>query len=200
MAITRISEPFPISRPVLRNGYVYGWALFPIPQASAWRFFMRYTGGTICGVLAKSRSDRQPHAGRRRLAALIPLEALKLAAGAVILSPFIPLLFMGEEYGEPSPFLYFVSHHDPELIDAVREGRRKEFEAFHSSDEPPDPADAETFRRSVLDWKLRNSGTHAMLLRVVYRSYRIQKTAFHSNQNGWPSNSRSRQMRNAALS
>ena len=52
-------------------------------------------------------------------------EELKLAAGLVILSPFIPLLFMGEEYAESAPFPYFISHSDAELIDAVRRGRRE---------------------------------------------------------------------------
>ncbi|HEY5542871.1 MAG TPA: hypothetical protein VIM04_06415, partial [Candidatus Binatia bacterium] len=65
-----------------------------------------------------------------RLSQLVSFEALKLAAGAVILSPFIPLLFMGEEYGEEAPFQYFISHSDPQLVDAVRDGRRQEFAAF----------------------------------------------------------------------
>jgi len=64
-----------------------------------------------------------------RLSQLISFEALKLAAGAVILSPCVPLIFMGEEYAEEAPFLYFVSHSDPELIEATRAGRRMEFKA-----------------------------------------------------------------------
>ncbi len=74
-----------------------------------------------------------------RLFQLISFESLKLAAGAVLLSPYIPLLFMGEEYGEEAPFTYFVSHSDPELIQAVRKGRKQEFEAFHYDGEPPIP-------------------------------------------------------------
>ena len=65
-----------------------------------------------------------------RLSTLVSFEALKLAAGIVLLSPNIPLLFMGEEYGEEAPFQYFVSHSDHELIEAVRRGRREEFAAF----------------------------------------------------------------------
>ena len=57
-------------------------------------------------------------------------EALKLAAGITLLSPFVPMLFMGEEYGETAPFQYFTSHGDPELVEAVRRGRREEFAAF----------------------------------------------------------------------
>jgi len=75
---------------------------------------------------------------------------LKLLAAAVLLSPSVPLVFMGEEYGETNPFQYFVDHSDPKLIDAVRKGRRKE---FPSVEDPPDPADPATFERSKLDRK-----------------------------------------------
>ena len=62
-----------------------------------------------------------------RLASLVPPGALRLAAALLLLSPYVPLLFMGEEHGEANPFLYFVSHGDPALVEAVREGRRREF-------------------------------------------------------------------------
>ncbi len=101
--------------------------------------------------------------GGERLGALVPFEALKLAAGAVLLSPFVPLLFMGEEYGEPAPFQYFVSHGDPELIEAVREGRKREFAAFHREGETPDPQDEATFARCRLDHGLRHRGQHRLL-------------------------------------
>ena len=104
-----------------------------------------------------------------RLTTLIGFEALKLAAGAVILSPFIPLLFMGEEWGEPAPFLYFVSHRDPGLIEAVREGRRKEFAAFQWNEEPPDPQSEATFERSRPDSSLAAGGKHRVL-RELYRT------------------------------
>jgi maltooligosyltrehalose trehalohydrolase len=83
-----------------------------------------------------------------RLSTLTTLEGLKLAAGAVVLSPFIPLIFMGEEYGETAPFLYFVDHGEPELLEAVRRGRAAEFASFGWREEPPDPASFETFARS----------------------------------------------------
>ena len=85
-----------------------------------------------------------------RLPQLASPAQVRLAAGALLLSPFIPLLFMGEEYGEPNPFLYFVSHHSPELLDAVRNGRRDEFKAFAWAGEVPDPGAEETFARSRL--------------------------------------------------
>ena len=74
-----------------------------------------------------------------RLSGIVSFEALKLAAGVVILSPFVPLLFMGEEYGETAPFLYFVNHSDPGLIEAVRKGRNEEFADFDGSASRPIP-------------------------------------------------------------
>jgi maltooligosyltrehalose trehalohydrolase len=91
-----------------------------------------------------------------RLSALVDQKKLKLAAAAVVLSPFIPMLFMGEEYGEEAPFQYFTSHSDRDLIEAVRKGRREEFDDFEWEGEAPDPHDEETFNRSKLAWKPRN--------------------------------------------
>ncbi|HEX7899255.1 MAG TPA: malto-oligosyltrehalose trehalohydrolase [Planctomycetota bacterium] len=85
-----------------------------------------------------------------RLGAKISVDRLKLAAAAVILSPNLPLLFMGEEYGETAPFPYFVSHTDPGLIEAVRQGRRADHVRFHWPGEPPDPQAEATFRSAVL--------------------------------------------------
>ena len=85
-----------------------------------------------------------------RLAALLPPEALPAVAALVLLSPGLPLLFMGEEYGETRPFLYFTDHGDPELIEAVRRGRKEEFSAFSWAGDLPDPQDPETFERSRL--------------------------------------------------
>lgn len=103
-----------------------------------------------------------------RLSQTVSFEALKLAAGAVILSPFIPLVFMGEEYGETAPFQYFISHSDPELVAAVRRGRREEFRGFQWKGEIPDPQDEETFLRSKLNHRLRQQGHHRVL-RGFYR-------------------------------
>lgn len=88
-----------------------------------------------------------------RLITLTGPEKQRLAAACVFLSPYLPLVFMGEEYGETAPFLYFIDHSDPALIDAVRKGRRKEFSSFLWQGEPPDPASRETFERSKLDWR-----------------------------------------------
>ena len=103
-----------------------------------------------------------------RLSTLLPLEKLKLAAALYLLSPYVPMLFMGEEYGETNPFLYFVGHGDPELVEAVRRGRRQEFKAFGWGEEVPDPQAEETFRRSRLDWRKLDCTPHREL-RTFYR-------------------------------
>lgn len=99
-----------------------------------------------------------------RLTTQVSRESLKLAAACVILSPYIPLLFMGEEYAEMAPFLYFVSHGDPGLIEAVRKGRAAEFRAFSWEGEPPDPQHENTFLRSCLSWDQRTEGEHGVML------------------------------------
>ena len=86
-----------------------------------------------------------------RLAELVDLESAKLVAAAVLLAPFVPLLFMGEEYRETAPFRYFVSHTDPELVEAVRRGRAEEFAGFAWTGEAPDPQAPETFEESRID-------------------------------------------------
>lgn len=111
-----------------------------------------------------------------RLAALAPFNALQLAAAATILSPFTPLLFMGEEYGDPAPFPYFVSHGDPDLVEAVRRGRTEEFAAFGWQAEPPDPQGEETFRSAILDWSRRERGDHARLLALYRHLLELRRT------------------------
>jgi maltooligosyltrehalose trehalohydrolase len=99
-----------------------------------------------------------------RLSALVPFEALKLAAAIVILSPYIPLLFMGEEYGEASPFLYFTSHGDQDLAEAVYRGRARDLAHLHRDHQIPNPQDESTFLRSKLRLDLRAEGMHGKLL------------------------------------
>jgi maltooligosyltrehalose trehalohydrolase len=110
-----------------------------------------------------------------RLAAILTPEQVKLAAAVVVLSPFIPMLFMGEEYGEKAPFQYFTSHSDKDLIEAVRKGRAEEFDDFSWQGEPPDPHDVETFKRSKLDWSLASSGQHAELRRLYTTLLKLRR-------------------------
>ncbi len=108
-------------------------------------------------IFAQNHDQVGNRAHGDRLSTLVPFEALKLAAAAVLLSPNIPLLFMGEEYGETAPFLYFIDHENPELVKAVRRGRHEEF-ASHGWHDIPDPQAQSTYTRSRLQWD--GSDTH----------------------------------------
>ncbi len=110
-----------------------------------------------------------------RSSQLVSFEMQKLMAGAVIVSPYLPMLFMGEEYSEPHPFLYFVSHTDPELAEAVRKGRKAEFAAFHAQGEAPDPVAVETFEESKLQWDLINQGQHQTMFRYYQTLIALRK-------------------------
>ena len=89
-----------------------------------------------------------------RLLSSVGRDKYLLGAGTYLLSPFTPLIFMGEEYGEENPFPYFVHHGDPDLIEAVRKGRAAEFAAFqHEGHTVPDPQSEDTFGTARLSWK-----------------------------------------------
>lgn len=149
----------------MNEGYVYSG------QYSAYR---GRSFGSPSGHIPKERfivfTQNHDQVGNRlmgeRLSALLGFEGLKLAAGMTLLSPYIPLIFMGEEYGEEAPFLYFVDHGDERLIEAVREGRKAEFREFNWTAEPPPPESAETFARSALNWERRYEGNGAVLLKL----------------------------------
>ncbi len=110
-----------------------------------------------------------------RLTQIVDFESLKLAAGVTLLSPFVPLLFMGEEYGETHPFQYFTSHSDPALVEAVRNGRQEEFAAFGWHGDVPDPQSEDTFKRCVLDFTVRDSEPHATLWNIYKQLIQIRK-------------------------
>lgn len=123
-----------------------------------------------------------------RLSTLISFEAQKLAAAAVILSPNLPLLFMGEEYGETAPFQYFTHYQDPALGEAVRKGRREEAIRFGWKGEVPDPQSEETFQRSKLDLTRRFQEPHSRLFAFYQRVIALRKAEplLHPRE-GWPS-------------
>ena len=88
-----------------------------------------------------------------RLTEHLSYEQLKLCGAAVLTAPYVPMLFMGEEYAERKPFQYFVSHGDPDLVEAVRKGRQSEFAYFQKEGlETPDPQSETTFAASRLSW------------------------------------------------
>jgi len=158
-----------------REGFVYSG------QYSA---YCRRRHGSSSRDIPPSRfivfSQNHDQVGNRmqgeRLSQLVSSEKLKLAAGLVVLSPSIPLLFMGEEYGESAPFQYFVSHSDPDLVDAVRRGRRGEFAAFEWEGEPPDPQDETTFLRAKLNRELRREHRHQALLQFYRELIHLRRS------------------------
>ncbi|MEW6001868.1 MAG: malto-oligosyltrehalose trehalohydrolase [Nitrospirota bacterium] len=110
-----------------------------------------------------------------RLSQTQPFDKLKLAAGVVLLSPYIPLLFMGEEYGETAPFQYFISHSDEILIEAVRKGRKEEFSSFYWRGEIPDPQAENTFLKSKINIELHEQGKHKILFEFYEELIKLRK-------------------------
>jgi maltooligosyltrehalose trehalohydrolase len=110
-----------------------------------------------------------------RLNSLLDFESLKLAAGAMLVSPFIPMLFMGEEYAEESPFQYFASFDDKELLSLVKEGRKNEFREFMKDADPPDPASEETFERSKLKWDYLEDESKRQMLAYYKKLIALRK-------------------------
>lgn len=104
-------------------------------------------------------TQNHDHIGNRmmgdRIGRLVGFETLKLIAGTMFISPFVPLIFMGEEYNEPNPFLYFTSHSDEELVKLVSQGRKEEFPDFIDEEEFPEPQSPEVFEKSGLSFDLR---------------------------------------------
>ena len=100
-----------------------------------------------------------------RSAALMSTGRLRIAAALVLLGPFVPMLFQGEEWGASTPFQYFTDHQDPDLARAVSEGRRSEFSAFGwDPADVPDPQDEATFLGSRLRWEERDQEPHTSML------------------------------------
>ena len=132
--------------------------------------FRRRRHGAPADHLPRSRfvvcSQNHDQVGNRAAGDRPPPETHALAALWTLLSPSVPMLFMGEEYGETRPWQFFTDHIDPLIADATRDGRRNEFAAFAGFEgEVPDPQARETFARSVLE---RSAGDP--LVRALYRA------------------------------
>ncbi|MEM7554335.1 MAG: malto-oligosyltrehalose trehalohydrolase [Cyanobacteria bacterium P01_A01_bin.84] len=147
---------------VYRHGYAYTWDYSPFRKRYHGNLPSKCNGNQFV-VCAQNHDQVGNRMLGDRLSTLIDFEGLKLAAAAVLLSPYVPMLFMGEEYGETNPFLYFISHGDPGLVEAVRKGRKEEFAAFHAQGEAPDPQAESTFNQSRLNWELLKEEKHQTL-------------------------------------
>lgn len=119
-----------------------------------------------------------------RLISIAGLEAAKLAAAMVLLSPYVPLLFMGEEYGETSPFLFFTDFEDKKLIAGVRKGRKSELAAFHWAGKVADPQSLDTYQKSKVNWQLRQSEEGKKTLGYFHALLDLRKNPlFHPKKN-----------------
>jgi maltooligosyltrehalose trehalohydrolase len=103
-----------------------------------------------------------------RLESIADPKAIEAALAITLLAPITPMLFMGEEWGSKVPFPFFCDFHG-NLADAVRQGRRKEYDWAYAKfgDEVPDPLDAATFQSAVLDWDARNQPAGKRRLALV---------------------------------
>ncbi|MGB6306272.1 MAG: malto-oligosyltrehalose trehalohydrolase [Steroidobacteraceae bacterium] len=158
----------------LRNGYVYRG------QYSAFR--MRRHGRPPAGVDADQivvSSQNHDQIGNRaqgeRLSMMRGLPELKAIAALTLLSPFVALLFQGEEWGARTPFLYFTDHENVELGRLVAEGRSREFSSFRWQGAVPNPQEMSTFERSKLDWSELPQPHHAELFDWYRRLIRLRR-------------------------
>jgi maltooligosyltrehalose trehalohydrolase len=148
----------------------------PFVHDGTWSAFRNRTHGAPAPDRAPEQfvvfSQNHDQVGNRALGDRLAAQLRPLAAFCSLLSPFTPLVFMGEEYGEDAPFQFFCDHIDPDIAQATREGRRREFADFaaFSGAEVPDPQAAETFARSKLT-RARDEGL-AQLYTALLRARR----------------------------
>lgn len=150
-----------------REGFVYAGEYCPSRQK---RFgassALRPPRQFVAFIQNHDQVGNRPHG--ERFNAVVDGEAYKLAAGTLFLSPYVPLLFMGEEYAEARPFQFFGDYGDPQLSEAVRKGRREEFAFLHTGQQVPDPIAPGTYENSKLDWSSLDREPHRTVL-AFYR-------------------------------
>ncbi len=157
--------PLPLLAKALRQAWVHD-GTYSAYRGRAHGQSVTGLSGSQFVVAAQNHDQIGNRAAGERLGALTSQGRLRIAAALLLTSPFVPLLFQGEEWGASTPFQYFTGHQDPELGQAVSAGRREEFAAFDwDPQDVPDPQDPATFERSRLDWSEPASDGHAGLLR-----------------------------------
>jgi maltooligosyltrehalose trehalohydrolase len=143
----------------LRDGYVYQGQYSPYRQRRHGRAPTGVAAHQLV-VCAQNHDQIGNRAQGERLSMMLGVAQLKAIAALTVLSPFVPLLFQGEEWGASTPFLYFTDHED-ELGRLVAEGRSKEFSSFRWAGAVPNPQELGTFTRSKLDWSELSRPPHA---------------------------------------
>ena len=161
-------DPLDVVVTALRQGWHYGGVYKP-----SFKKVHGAPAGHLRGrhfVVGAQNHDQIGNRARgERLVELTGEDGARLAAALIALQPALPMYFQGEEWGARQPFLYFVSHEDQALLEAVRKGRREEFKGFAWAAEVPDPGSEETFARSRIDWSERKGPLlewHKQLLRL----------------------------------
>jgi len=151
----------------LREGYVYQGQYSPYRARRHGRPPKGVRADQIV-VCAQNHDQIGNRAQGERLSMMLGVPQLKAIAALTVLSPFVPLLFQGEEWGAQTPFLYFTDHENAELGRLVAEGRSKEFSSFRWQGAVPNPQELETFARSKLNWPELSEPPHA----EIYEWYR----------------------------
>ncbi|HKP60419.1 MAG TPA: malto-oligosyltrehalose trehalohydrolase [Polyangiales bacterium] len=148
----------------LSRGYVYDGQHSSFRGRRHGRPLGEVTGQRLLGYL-QTHDQVGNRAQGERLGHLVSEGKLRIGAALLFTSPFVPMLFQGEEWNASAPFRYFTDHQDPQLAEAVRQGRRAEFKAFGwQPEDVPDPQAEETFRKSQLDWSELERAPHADVL------------------------------------
>jgi len=136
----------------LTDGFVYAGHYSEFRQRRHGQPLGNASGHRLLGYL-QNHDQIGNRARGERIGHMVSEGRARIGAALVLLSPYVPMLFQGEEWGASAPFQYFTDHQNPELADAVRRGRREEFAAFGwDPKEVPDPQAESTFRASQLDW------------------------------------------------
>jgi len=144
------------------DGFVYDGSFSEFRQRDQGRSATGLPGSAFVCFL-QNHDQVGNRARGERMSQLVGTDLLKVGAALLLLSPFVPMVFQGEEWGASTPFLYFTDHKAPELARAVSDGRRREHPT-EGGDEVPDPQDLETFLRSKLDWSEADREPHRSLL------------------------------------
>ncbi|MBW3662869.1 MAG: malto-oligosyltrehalose trehalohydrolase [Actinobacteria bacterium] len=148
----------------LRHGFVYDGRHSVYRQRVHGRPADDVPGSRFVGYL-QNHDQIGNRARGERVTDLVSPERAAAGAALILTAPIVPLLFQGEEWAASTPFPYFTDHHDPELIEAVRRGRREEFAAFGwAPDEVADPQDPATVVSAMLRWDERDAEPHAGML------------------------------------
>jgi maltooligosyltrehalose trehalohydrolase len=160
----------------LRRAFVYDGKFSAHRRRAHGRAVENLSGHKFIGYLQNHDQIGNRALGERSTH-LMSLGKLKIGAALVLTSPFVPMLFQGEEWGASSPFFYFTDYQEPELAKAVREGRCREFAMFGwKPEETADPQARKTFEKSKLNWAEISRAPHAEILEWHKKLIRLRRS------------------------